>query len=929
LLNYINYFVNSAIEEIVDLDIRTEEIENRFTAIMVNDNDKEEGVRLYVAEALLRLGYICEKAFNKLLGQVSEHLENYRLAALYRVYESGSFSAFNREDILRALFRISDKCESTIPKLQAAELLIRISANDTDLEKILNDYERKQTAFLIIDSLRHKDQDTRQLAQNILIRNRGKINEALICFMATLLFADFELGKLVKEAMSLEETPSLPIDCISLALRRPPLKNEELKMVGSILGLGISGSGIILYTGIRAAIGVVGRKTTFGAIAIGSIFAYNMFFNYVSSTELDKIAPSKEDNKDKEKDKLKAICGTVNNDLKAVMAWSREGILDLKLAIQLYSCSSGSQTAWLEPMKDIVFIYKNPKAFFTICHKSIDYHECVIKISGQEITENTDQTKAVLGAMREAYRNAKLSTNLINHYLNGTSLDTSTKEEKRQLEQRRIEFAIKKLQEENQKRLLEYTALHIAAQGGDIEKVIEILDQGQIDIDDQHNETGDTALMLAVKNKHWEIVKLLVEGGADIAFYNKNGHNAPKVAISNFNHAVNYLIGKCCLKEARLQKLLDETLALYIKAKSNLSFRDEIIANLAALLINQKSNWKEDIVFLKRHRMYLDDALEIVLDHQCVSETINMKVYSSIPHEHQKVRLYTYLELYMRLCAGLATNLPKNGSRDYYDLQTVCNKLRYEIKILLNSIAFTHGLTRLGNKDIGIAKAETVLEKLRQMPGGDEFVITSGDKRHTVYVALCKLDKQRILIRVDNRLLNYSILSSLHGKEPYSIVLDVIEENHDIEARARKPIVKRKVWYIKSYCVGIADLDVDFGLLKEYIAKVIVEEDLAELKYRDIYGVYLPASITTLSAEINSYIASWPYYPQQTGLGQNCNTSSYNMGLLVRHEKEFCKWLIKQELAVVSSLTPEDRSFVDVANKNRVLDYTTMPGFFI
>jgi hypothetical protein len=116
-----------------------------------------------------------------------------------------------------------------------------------------------------------------------------------------------------------------------------------------------------------------------------------------------------------QEEKLNLICKKANNDIDRVMAWSIEGMLNLKWAIQLYSHSS--HAAWLEPMKQIIFIYKDAHILLTVENR----HEKRLIIDRANplapLTNTTEKTKEVLGAMKTAYEEARLSTELIEHHL--------------------------------------------------------------------------------------------------------------------------------------------------------------------------------------------------------------------------------------------------------------------------------------------------------------------------------------------------------------------------------------------------------------------------------------------------------------------------------------------------------------------------------
>jgi hypothetical protein len=64
-----------------------------------------------------------------------------------------------------------------------------------------------------------------------------------------------------------------------------------------------------------------------------------------------------------------------------------------------------------------------------------------------------------------------------------------------------------------------------ATESGNIRRVQELLDSG-VDINDYVNDYGMTALLLASMYEHIDIVRLLLEKGADVNIKDENGYNA-------------------------------------------------------------------------------------------------------------------------------------------------------------------------------------------------------------------------------------------------------------------------------------------------------------------------------------------------------------------------------------------------------------------
>ena len=89
--------------------------------------------------------------------------------------------------------------------------------------------------------------------------------------------------------------------------------------------------------------------------------------------------------------------------------------------------------------------------------------------------------------------------------------------------------------------------LRVASRDGEVDEV-----KGFLSLDpdiDSRDENGDSALMLAARNNHIKVCKLLIKAGAleqEVTF-NKNGHSSLAIAEANGCSAIYRLI------EERLQ----------------------------------------------------------------------------------------------------------------------------------------------------------------------------------------------------------------------------------------------------------------------------------------------------------------------------------------------------------------------------------------
>ncbi|MFN8911377.1 MAG: NACHT domain-containing protein, partial [Alphaproteobacteria bacterium] len=274
--------------------------------------------------------------------------------------------------------------------------------------------------------------------------------------------------------------------------------DNSSNIVGISYMAGLVGGLVVINPATPFALLMVGGVTIASGMSARCITQSSLYQYYFQSTRnLDTIYKSSD------ADRLKLICEKVNNSERIVLRWAREGMLDLLSAIQLYSYSK--QSIWLAPMKNIVFLYKDPSLIFTIQNK-------LIKNSNTTLTSTAHQTQAVLAAMKEGYIKANLDTKVLDHYINGASLDISGKEEKDAMTKAKIAL----LRKRNGLKPMSFTQLHKAAASGNLDEVKRIVGEGMIDINDFQNDAWETPLVVAIKHKHWPIVEYLVEQGADV-----------------------------------------------------------------------------------------------------------------------------------------------------------------------------------------------------------------------------------------------------------------------------------------------------------------------------------------------------------------------------------------------------------------------------
>ncbi|KIE06252.1 hypothetical protein NF27_AQ00010, partial [Candidatus Jidaibacter acanthamoeba] len=283
-------------------------------------------------------------------------------------------------------------------------------------------------------------------------------------------------------------------------------------------------------------------------------------------------------------------------------------------------------------------------------------------------------------------------------------------------------------------------------------------------------------------------------------------------------------------------------------------------------------NWKNDIELSRTYKMYLENIIEIRHEHQR-----SIRVDGGYSDEILGIRLYLYIDLYMKLQRGIEVEVPSREARE---------KLFNEIKIISDTIIGERFRNYCVSSEIKEAlignRAKAIVKKLVELKVGEEFVIRSGyegNPGHSLYVSLVKMSNDNVIARVDNRWIKEGRVDG-----------EVHKHYTKQEGELRK---------IKSCYIGAFRLGRDEEPLTQYIVDAIqsmfLRSSQTEKGLSNIYGVNLPGRIKNISGEVTSYIESWPYHTIQSHDNGNCILSSYNLGMLVRHGEEFFEWLLNYE----------------------------------
>ena len=598
------------------------------------------------------------------------------------------------------------------------------------------------------------------------------------------------------------------------------------------------------------------------------------------------------------------------NQQRIIDRWSENGLLNLRLAIQLY-CSSFNK-AWLEPMKDIKFIYKDPSIFLSIISimdLNNDKQNIIIDLNVKEksldkgkLTSTSAETNAVLKAIEQAFKTEKLTNPAINHYLYGTCLDVSgdgkTPKETRYFILRCMQGGISSVPYLPKKA----TELRAAAAGGNLDKVKQILQDENIDVDDRDPETGNTALMLATIGKHWKVMEYLIEDkNVDVNFHNKDG----KVAVNIVQNSrlkqqiedkyVAFLIEKSSfLNEKKLQKGLIESINSYKLALTK-NEKQNVLDQLMMYFTGENKNWQTDRKNIHEYYLNLRAASKMNFEHFEGNNYQNNDVIAKglEPQIGLMLRLHSYLELFIKIGCKEWNDI--DYGRNAIKIDDTLTRLYHEIKILIQTYANEiMVISSLGNKHLFQIKAKRIIEYFGCLNNKEELIIRTGSEGHCIYVGFYKSGDDQILIRIDNRLVSSS-----------KIQKDCIKHG------------ERNIG-IKPYLLGVFDLnDNEIRILLEtYITGLFDSAKEGRIQFPHIYceNTLLPSKsilYDQLSSETREYISAWSYENEQAIDTNNCTLSSYHLGILTRQGREFSDWLLDKEIKLAI------RHNKDFLNKDR------------
>ena len=942
-----------------------DEVKTEIISVLDNlvGTDQMLEINLYASESLLRLGQVKDKYIDKFLNELNEFtlgiklsdrlfkvtLANYCLCALG---ESKVITEELEQCLLEALVKKFKKLAGRLTgeeKLVEKSMFRKVVQHNITAAGILIKINSKyidQAINLLVGKLADSDPDIKQSTVEILAKYKWdvRVKEKLDQFS---LSEDNTVKDTIRRIDTILPLRTIPVKILAgiyaERMRTDRINQLFLKPVDAVLSSPKALKALFYASYIPKEI-LSDLSKHLVPIVIPIIFllsAPNIINCYLDprlSAVLDNVISNDISENELEASTISQInakAGNFLNRSNIITDWGKNGLLNLSMAIQLF-CST-SQSAWLEPMKDINFIRKDIKAFLIVEEGKIIKCVKATKREGQdfgdagitkiELTSNLEHTKEVLKALRIAYEAANLPVNVFDYYLSNTSLNV-TKDSDLSKE---IEDLMKKPY-----RLPQEKALREAASIGNLMKVKEIFYSNDIDVNGKDPKTGNTALMLAVMNEHWDVMKYLIdEKGADVTFCNNKGdtvlyiiETARKTERPIKDNYINYIIEKSFVKNYHLKSILLDAADDYKLCSSN-EQREEVFNKLATTLTGENTSWKQDPKVLQLQKIHLDDTVSIKIENSKEATTTGGDSSKAL-----RIRLQVYMELFIKIYVkDVKNNFPTKANSGDYSSEEILNKLFQEIKVILGTVI--EDRTRISYRFdplLSYRRASNILSKSVAMeirneiiiPTGFEFIdvikaidadgtekITRKPKAHQIYLALYKVEGNKIILRIDNRWL------SSPDKEFF-----------DRKVHGVDPWMKNST--IKSFIVGVIDLSIirHKKALVKYLVEVNKEGNDQE-KLSTIYGESLDNDIKynskRSSPAIEKLIKSWQYHKIQND-AENCILSSYNLGISARCEKSLYDWLIQKELEYIPSLKISMTKKNDGFYVNRIANELTAIG---
>ncbi|MBA8667618.1 ankyrin repeat domain-containing protein [Holosporaceae bacterium 'Namur'] len=504
--------------------------------------------------------------------------------------------------------------------------------------------------------------------------------------------------------------------------------------------------------------------------------------------------------------------------------------------------------------------------------------------------EHSYEKEAIQRWMRENYNVSPVTRQRMN-----PNILIPNRNLKNAIEEYRAKIALQNMNSEiyeaSDRGILERSRLHQAAKNGYLAEVKAILEQGLIDINDQSNEERNTPLITAAKNNRTEVIRYLVNQGADVTCLNKYSDDALNISLflKQNMRLSSILMEKYFITDQRLRKLLERGARTF-----NGRPEDKTVTDIVYEIIGSErlKNWEDDTRLCRNYKMFLENITELRHEHQDL-----VRVNGSYLDEVLGIRLYLYISFYLELKSNREPNA------DSYIQENLFREIKVISDTIIGERFRNYHISFQGQINLSEERAKSVLNKLEGLRDKEEYIIRSGyegNPGHCLYVSFVKFVEDKIIVRIDNRWIK--------------------EDRVDGRLHSVKHIGEIKK--IKSYYVGTFTLTAHKRELIQYIMGIIqstfLEGTEVDKGLENIYGVNLPETIKNSSGDVKNYIESWPYYQIQSNDNGNCVLSSYNYGISIRHGEEFFRKLeVYEAIKVFQIMQMTSRGFNFTAVRGR------------
>ncbi|ETO02502.1 hypothetical protein RFI_34930, partial [Reticulomyxa filosa] len=446
----------------------------------------------------------------------------------------------------------------------------------------------------------------------------------------------------------------------------------------------------------------------------------------------------------------------------------------------------------------------------------------------------------------------------------------------------------------NTKKYKSYDIVCEAAKSGNISLLKLALKRHHVVINEVFNKDGYSLLLLAIQNKHWNIVRYFLEQGARVdvrgGIFNAERLPTPieciiqQISEEKEEDKVNEINMCEFLLNCRTvypmeqieyaidyvkDKLIDEN---GVKKDIDEKNYEILLQEGAAFLLGETQKNLEEILH-ENNSLYWAASRDIK---SIEFEESKEKRFDEgwYPSQFLIYRIFLLFEICVRLKRG-HIELPKKTT-----FEQVYEKGVKELQVQLTThwdYITTRTLSTKLPKLIDIWSCNVVDHLIHLKSGSfnecSEISLVVGFSGHTIYLSLCKTSDS-ILVRVDNQLMVKIPSNTSHPKNNDNAVQPYLLAYFQLNN-----INQNKIW------------------LKDYIKKAVELRDAeSEKSMQHLYcgNEKFQHNNSPREGEFPEIAKKWPYLPVQID-AENCYLRSHNVGYCIRMGKAIYEWFYKQE----------------------------------